>query len=74
MNLADLTCASENGVDMLSRREAKSCSQYSITRKILQKNQNDDDIKQTNQSQQELFSTTNNSNRCKDNVHGEATE
>ena len=32
----NLTCASENGLDMLSRSEAKSCSQYSITRKILQ--------------------------------------
>lgn len=69
--IADLTCASENGVDMLSRREAKSCSQYSITRKILQKIQNDDDNKQTNHSQQQLFSTKNNSKRCKGNVHGE---
>lgn len=69
--IADLTCASENGVDMLSRREAKSCSQYSITRKILQKIQNNDDNKQTNHSQQQLFSTKNNSKRCKGNVHGE---
>ena len=35
-NIWSITCASENGLCILSNRLARSCSQYSITRKILQ--------------------------------------